>query len=142
MEPVPIRWVLVRDPEGKGEPAALLCTDLDMDQTSIVNCFISRWTVEVTLKEVRTHLGVETQRQWSDKAIARATPCLMGLFSITVLWADELGKAAALATERVEWYQKKKPTFSDALAAVRKQLWATHNFCTSDPKGQTVEIST
>ena len=92
MEPVPVRWVLLKDPGGKGEPAALLCTDLEVEGMDIVNYFIRRWTVEVTFREVRAHLGVETQRQWSDKAIARATPCLMGLFSITALWAD---KAAA-----------------------------------------------
>src|SRR3954452_21729368 len=33
--------------------------------------------VEVTFREVRDHLGVETQRQWSDRAIARTTPCLL-----------------------------------------------------------------
>ena len=36
---------------------------------------------------VRTHLGVETQRQWSDLAIARTTPALLGLFSWTTLAA-------------------------------------------------------
>jgi hypothetical protein len=141
MEPVTIRWVLLRDPQGRGEPAALLSTDETMEETKIVDAFIRRWTVEVTLKEVRTHLGIETQRQWSDKAIARATPCLMGLFSITVLWADELNKAGSLRVERTAWYHKRLPTFSDALAAVRSQLWSCHSFYTSGTKGQTTEIS-
>lgn len=141
MAPVAIRWVLLKDSKGKGEPAALLCTDLDIDGSDVVNYFIRRWTVEVTLKEVRTHLGVETQRQWSDKAIGRTTPCLMALFSITALWADKLERREGIAPEQTGWYEKKRPTFSDALAAVRKQLWANHNFCTSGPEGQTVEIS-
>jgi hypothetical protein len=141
MEPVTIRWVLLRDPQGRGEPAALLSTDETMEGTEIVDAFIRHWTVEVTLKEVRTHMGIETQRQWSDKAIARATPCLMGLFSITVLWADELNKAGSLRVERTAWYHKRLPTFSDALAAVRSQLWGCHSFYTSGTKGQTTEIS-
>jgi hypothetical protein len=141
MEPVTIRWVLLRDPQGRGEPAALLSTDETMEGTEIVDAFIRRWTVAVTLKEVRTHMGIETQRQWSDKAIARATPCLMGLFSITVLWADELNKAGSLRVERTAWYHKRLPTFSDALAAVRSQLWGCHSFYTSGTKGQTTEIS-
>jgi hypothetical protein len=140
MEPVPIRWVLLKDPAGKGAPAALLCTDPDMGGADIVSCFIRRWTVEVTLKEVRTHLGVATQRQWSDKAIASTTPCLMGLFSITALWADKRWHSGGLGLEQTGWYQQKLPTFSDALAAVSKQLWAAHHYCISTSKGQTAEI--
>lgn len=142
MQPVPLRWVLLKDPAGKGEPAALLCTDLMVEGMAVVNYFIRRWTVEVTFREVRTHLGVETQRQWSDKAIARSTPCLMGLFSITALWADKLQGSEGIAVEQTGWYQKKIPTFSDALAAVRRQLWDSHHYCTSGSKGQIVEIST
>ena len=141
MTPVSIRWVLLRDPEGKGEPAALLCTDTAMDGEQVVNYFIRRWTVEVTFRAVRAHLGVETQRQWSDKAIARTTPCLLGLFSIITLWADRLQKSKGIEPEQTGWYQKRLPTFSDALAQVRKQLWSNHNFCTSTFNGQTVKIS-
>ncbi|RYE22146.1 MAG: hypothetical protein EOP45_08655 [Sphingobacteriaceae bacterium] len=85
MKPVFIRWVLFKDPQENGKPVALLSTDVCLNEQTIVNYFIRRWTVEVTFKEVRTHLGMETQRQWSDKAIARTTPLLMGLFSITTL---------------------------------------------------------
>ncbi len=120
---VPIRWVLLKDPEGNGEPAALLCTDLEMEPTNIIDSFIRRWTIEVTFQEVRTHMGVETQRQCSDKAIARTTPCLLAAFSITALWADKLQRSNRLPLEPTAWYQKKLPTFSDALAAVRSQIW-------------------
>lgn len=80
--PVPIRWVLVRDPTGEHEPAALLSTDLEAPPAMILGWFVSRWRVETTFQEVRTHLGVETQRQWSDLAILRTTPALLGLFSL------------------------------------------------------------
>ena len=138
---LPIRWVLLRDVEGKGAPAALLSTDVDMDPLEIVNCFIRRWTVEVTLREVRTHLGVETQRQWSDKAIERATPCLLGLYSIVTLWADSLFKNGVIELEQTSWYKKKLPTFSDAMAQVRTQVWKTNFFYTSASKSQTIKIS-
>ena len=81
--PVPLRWVLVRDPQGEFATQALLCTDLAVDPAQILEWFVLRWQLEVTFQEVRTHLGVETQRQWSDHAIARTTPILMGLFSWT-----------------------------------------------------------
>ena len=91
--PVPIRWVLIRDPMGAFRPQALLCTELNVEPTQIIEWFVLRWQLEVTFQEVRTHLGVETQRQWSDLAIARTTPALFGLFSWVTLAAHALGRA-------------------------------------------------
>jgi hypothetical protein len=88
-----------------------------------VRWFIQRWQVEVTFREVRDHLGVETQRQWSDRAIARTTPCLLGLFSIVALLAARLGHRARSAVCTAAWYRKPHPTFADTLAAVRWQFW-------------------
>ena len=79
---VPVRWVLIRDPEGGFEPQALLCTDLEADPHKILSWFVMRWQLEVTFQEVRRHLGFETQRQWSEMAIRRTTPALLGLFSL------------------------------------------------------------
>ncbi len=87
--PVPIRWVLIRDPLGKFATQALLCTDQEADPVQILLWFARRWQMEVTFHEVRAHLGVETQRQWSERAIARTTPALMGLFSLVTLLAHE-----------------------------------------------------
>ena len=84
---VPIRWVLVRDPQHRFAPQALLCTDPGRTPKQILLWFIQRWQLEVTFQETRTHLGVETQRQWSDQAIARTTPCLLALFSLVTLLA-------------------------------------------------------
>jgi hypothetical protein len=70
---VPIRWLLVRDPSGQLEPQAFLATDLNTHPRDILAWFVSRWQVEVAFQETRRHLGVETQRQWSDKAILRTT---------------------------------------------------------------------
>lgn len=122
--PVPIRWVLIRDPHGKYDPTALLCTDPALDPLSIVQWFVGRWQVEVTFEEVRRHLGVETQRQWSDQAIARTTPVLLGLFSWITLAAHALAAPQSPAVRQAAWYAKPLPTFSDALALVRQHLWA------------------
>ena len=120
---VPIRWVLVRDPEHRFAPQALLCTDPAQEPARIVAWFVRRWRVEVTFQEVRTHLGVETQRQWSDKAIARTTPCLLALFSIVTLLAARLPARERQRIAATAWYPKPQPTFSDALAAVRRAIW-------------------
>jgi hypothetical protein len=120
---VPIRWVLLRDPRGRFDPQALLCTDPARDPLRIVRWFIRRWQVEVTFREARDHLGVETQRQWSDRAIARTTPCLLALFSIVALLAARLDSRARSAVRTAAWYRKPQPTFADTLAAVRRQFW-------------------
>jgi DDE superfamily endonuclease len=120
---VPIRWVLVRDEAGAFEPQAFLCTDLAADPVDVLGWFVRRWSVEVTFAEVRRHLGVETQRQWSDRAIARTTPALLGLFSLVTVWADEVLRNG-WKPRRAAWYAKSHPTFSDALAIVRAKLWS------------------
>jgi hypothetical protein len=119
---VPIRWVLVRDLAGEFEPQALLCTDLAADPVDVLRWFVRRWSVEVTFAEVRRHLGVETQRQWSDTAIARTTPALLGLFALVTLWAGEVLNDG-WKPRHAAWYAKSHLTFSDALAVVRAKLW-------------------
>jgi len=121
--PVPIRWVLIRDPQQRYEPVALLCTNPQYSPEQILEWFVRRWSIEVTFEEVRTHLGVETQRQWSDLAILRTTPALLGLFSWITLVAHSLHQTQAPPTQQAAWYAKPLPTFSDALASVRHLLW-------------------
>jgi hypothetical protein len=122
---VPVRWVLIRDPEGEFKTQALLCTDLDADPKKILRWFVTRWQLEVTFQEMRRHLGFETQRQWSDMAIGRTTPALLGLFSLVALFAHQrIREAAGVFRRQAAWYHKRHPTFSDALALVRKELWA------------------
>jgi hypothetical protein len=122
--PVPIRWVLIRDPTGKFKTQALLCTDLTVKPVQIVKWFVLRWQLEVTFREVRAHLGVETQRQWSDLAIARTTPALLGLFSLVAVLAHQRARHKKLPMRQTAWYRKPRPTFSDALAVVRHSLWS------------------
>jgi hypothetical protein len=131
MPAVPIRWVLIRDPNGKFETKALLCTDQTADPIQILQWFVRRWQVEVTFHEVRTHLGVETQRQWSDQAIARTTPILMGLFSWVTLLANQSQVDGHLPVRQAAWYAKAIPTFSDAIAHVRRRIWIHWGFCMS-----------
>jgi hypothetical protein len=130
---VPIRWVLVRDPKGNFNPQALLCTDPNVTPQQVLAWFVLRWQLETTFQEVRAHLGVETQRQWNDLAIGRTTPVLLGLFSLVTLLARQQAAAGILSVRQAAWYPKTLPTFSDALAAVRRQLWQ-HTFSCSSPE--------
>jgi DDE superfamily endonuclease len=136
LPPVPIRWVLIRDPEQRFDPQALLCTDLTQSPLTIVSWFVRRWQVEVTFQEVRKRLGVESQRQWSPLAITRTTPCLLALFSLVTLLADRLVREGTLPLSQDAWYTKPRPTFADALAAVRQHYWRQAGFRVSGRKKQ------
>jgi len=138
---VPVRWVLIRDPEGGFETQALLCTDLEADPEMILSWFVMRWQLEVTFQEMRRHLGFETQRQWSELAIRRTTPALLGLFSLVSLFAHRRMRQSAGALRRqATWYHKRHPTFADALALVRKELWASATFHGSSAQSDTVKV--
>jgi hypothetical protein len=140
---VPIRWVLIRDPakRGKFKTQALLSTDLNVKPVQIVKWFVLRWRLEVTLHEVREHLGVETQRQWSDKAILRTTPALLGLFSLVTLLAHRHVRRGRLPIRQAAWYVKLRPTFSDALAVVRQHLWLHLCFQSSSVPTDSTKLS-
>lgn len=120
---LPIRWVLEVDPEGELDPLPLMSTDLTISPEKIIALYIQRWNLEVTFEEVREHMGVETQRQWSDKAIARTTPILMGLYTIVCLICNCLQEERPIEVAKTAWYEKKDATFSDLLKTVRKILW-------------------
>ena len=106
----------------------------------ILQWFRQRWQVEVTFKEVRSHLGVETQRQWSEKAILRTTPALLALFSIVVMLTNQMQAQHCFDLPNTAWYRKPSPTFADALALVRQQLWQFRLFQLSDRETDTVNI--
>jgi hypothetical protein len=120
---VPLRWILIRDPQQQFRPQALLSTDLQVAPGQAVQWFVLRWQLETTFAEVRAKLGVESQRQWSDRAIARTTPCLLALFSLVTLLGADLHRCGKLQVRQSAWYRKVSLTFSDTIAAVRQQLW-------------------
>ena len=138
--PVPIRWVMVRYQEkNKPKHAAFFCSGQTASAQQVIEWFVQRWNIEVTFEEVRAHLGFETQRQWSDKAIARTTPALLGLFSLVVLMALRL-HPQQLPCQTARWYPKQDATFSDALAAVRNHLWQLDNYSHSPDAADTILI--
>ncbi len=140
LPPVPIRWVLVRDPQGAFAPQALLCTDLAADPAESLGWFVRRWQTEVTFEEARAHLGVETQRQWADKAITRTTPVLLALFSLVTVLADRLISSGSIPVRRAAWYAKERPTFSDAIALVRRHIWSHWHCSTSAARTDMIKV--
>lgn len=137
---VPSRGVLVRDPQGTFDAQAFLCTNLDAGATQSLQWFVQRWQVEVTFEAARAHLGIETQRQWSDKAIARTTPALFGLYSVVTLLAAPITEDNHLPARVAAWYTKPQATFSDTIAVVRRQRWSTMYFSMSEAHGEILKV--
>lgn len=145
LPPVALRWVLVADLENADpatalQPQALLCTDSAATAPQIVEWFVLRWQLEVTFEEARAHLGIETQRQWSNLAILRTTPALLGLFSLVTLFAHHLLQGQQPPTRQAAWYAKELPTFADTLAFVRQHLWPADIFWMSPNDNDMIQI--
>src|SRR4029453_8621736 len=138
--PVAIRWVLIRDPHECFKPQALLSTNLEHTCAQMLAWFVRRWTMEVTFEEARAHLGMETQRQWNDRAIARTTPALLSLYSIITLNAQLLSEKGMTCVRSTAWYRKTRPTFADAIALVRRQLWEHLHFFMSQQETDMMKI--
>lgn len=124
IRPAPIKWVLVKGSTDESESILMFTLDLEYSPEEIIAEYINRWPIEVTFEEARRHLGMETQRQWADKAIDRETPCVMASFSIISLIALELQKESrdTITIQKSAWYPKKQITFSDMLAYVRRHI--------------------
>jgi len=140
---VPLRWVLIRDPQGEFDTQALLCTDLSVEPGQIISWFVRRWQMEATFQEVRQRVGFESQRHWSEMAIQRTAPAMLALFSVVTLLAHQYmsENSAVDAVRQTAWYRKSYPTFSDALALVRKELWAQEmSFCGSAQETDMVKV--
>jgi len=140
LPPVTVRWVLIRDPRGEFASQALLTTCLDHLPAQILAWFVRRWTMEVTLEEARAHLGIETQRQWNDLAIGRTTPALFGLYSVVTLMTQALLRSEAHVVRTAAWYAKPRPTFADAIAVVRRELWSACHFSRSESNPELIKI--
>jgi DDE superfamily endonuclease len=137
---VPIRWVLIRDPERRFAPQALLTTNPQLRPVQILTYFVRRWQMEATFEEARAHLGVETQCQWSDQATARTTPAVFALYSMVTLMAAHLTGTHPMPVRAAAWYRKAHATFSDTIALVRHCLWHQCHFSTSQAEVDMVKI--
>jgi hypothetical protein len=132
--------VLIRAGAGKFDPPALRSTDRSLSPEQSLAFFLRRWQMEPTFRQVREQLGVETQRQWSDQAIARTTPLRLGLFSLVTLLANASLARHDITIHSAAWYPKPLPTFADALALVRSRLWAYFTFQTSQDEPDRIKV--
>ena len=105
-----------------------------------VELYISRWNLEVTFRECREYLGIQTQRQWSDLAITRTSPLIFGSYTLVTIIGHFLWKTQDIIPLRTAWYNKQQLTFSDMLQAVRKEIWKHRS--NSGKKGEFEKVFT
>ena len=120
---VPVRWVFVHDVKGTHRDEYFYTTDTSLSLKQIVSWFTARWPIETTFQEMRAHLGFETPRQYVAKSVLRTAPCLLGLFSVICLIFAEHTRVHHIRIRSTQWYVKTEPTFSDAIATVRRLFW-------------------
>jgi hypothetical protein len=137
---VPLRWVLIRDPERRFAPQAWLATNPQLRPVQILTSFVWRWQMEATFEEARAHLDVETQRQWNDQAMARTTPAVFALYSLVTLMAAHLIGTHPMPVRTAAWYRKAHATFADTIALVRQCLWRQCHLSTSQAEDDVVKI--
>lgn len=140
LPPVEIRYVLVCDPAGKLRMEAFFCTDPQASPVQILEWVVMRWSVEVTFEEARAHLGLETQRQWSDRAVVRITPVLLAVCSLVTVLALQLSQGGQIPAPTTAWYHKAEPTFTDCLVLVRQHLWRARYLVNSAPEPEFVQF--
>jgi hypothetical protein len=119
---VAIRWVFVRDTTGTHRDEYFFTTHVGLSLSAVIGAYCGRWNIETTFQEMRSELGLETTRGWREKTVLRAAPCLFGLYTVVTLLFAAL--PAGKRSGGVQWPGKTVTTFSDALAAVRRWLWA------------------
>ena len=117
-----VRWVIVRDAEGNRQDEIFFTTDKTLSPAEIVECYVQRWSIEVTFEEARCHLGIETLRNRSYNAIHRSVPMLLSLFSLIVVWFAQREQNKNKSTNEAPWYQKKYVTFGDMLKTTRQEI--------------------
>ena len=121
---VALRWVYVKDLQGTHRDEYFYSTDVRLAPEEIVSLYTRRWSLETTFQEVRAHLGFETTRQRVARSVLRTAPLLLGLFSVVCLIYAQHARGHRVSAGQRPWYIKTEPTFSDALAAVRRMFWS------------------
>ena len=81
--------------------------------------------------------------KWIYKLFAQLPaklPVLLALYSLVTLLATRLVQSGVLPIRQAAWYRKTLPTFSDALAAVRRHWWRSIGLSTSTREDNIIKV--
>jgi hypothetical protein len=115
--------LLTRDRQGKRPDHRFYCTRLDWGAREVLSAYASRWALEVTFEGAKQVLGLEDAANRLPKAVRRTAPMALVLYSLVVLWFDEVGHEYVQFPER-PWYRHKRETsFQDMVTTLRRLSW-------------------
>jgi hypothetical protein len=123
---VPVKWVHVADAKNPSRRQEYFySTDTALPAGQLVGFYTGRWPIEVTIEEAKQRLGLGGTRQYKKPSVLRATPCILALYSLVSLaFAARCRTHRSQLSPRPGPHPKRTASFSDALACVRRMLWA------------------
>ena len=120
-----VRLVIVRDPDQNEPDDYFFTTDPDATGVEVANRYATRWSIEVCFRDAKQHLGAQDPQTWKHRGPERAAALSLWLHAATWSWYLATHPAGATWIPR-PWYPKKStPSFLDALAALRRVIWAS-----------------
>jgi len=119
----PLLLVVVRDPDGKQPDDFFVTTDTDADPAGVAAHYAGRWTIEVVFRDSKQHLGVEDPQSWKRQGPERAAALGLWIHAAVWLWYIPVWGTRRSWTPTAWYPHKTTPSFADALAALRRQLW-------------------
>lgn len=123
--------LIVRDPAGKQADDFFFTTDLAAVPAAAVGQYAGRWSIEDTNRNVKQFLGGENPQVWKEQGPERAAAMAVWLSSLVWVWYL-MTHGAKPVLPSVPWYPaKSRPSFADALAALRRVLWRQKVFAAS-----------
>jgi hypothetical protein len=109
-------------------PAFLVCTDPDLDLTTLVQAYINRWEIECNHRDEKSLLGVAQGQVWNPNSVRRLPQLQVAGYSLLLL-ASILSSGFQRTNEYLplpKWRRKSvRPSLLDLLALLRDQIFAT-----------------
>ena len=144
-----VRMIVTRHPTGRLEDRAYFSTDLSLSVQDVLEDYAKRWSLEVTFRDAKQHLGLQDpQNGWWRRnkrnrrrtkkpgpqpkksrgraAIRHTAPLTFCVYGLVIVWYLRHGDPAQDVTrvrKLCRWYRHKKlPSFADMLDAMRREF--------------------
>jgi hypothetical protein len=115
-------FVLCRDPKGKYPDSLFVDTDCSAAPEAVIERYASRWSIEMTFRETKQHLGAGDPQCRREGSVVRAPMSAYWAYCFVVLWfVRHYSQKSRIFIVKRPWYpHKKQVTFSDMLALARR----------------------
>ncbi|MEA1951555.1 MAG: transposase [Planctomycetota bacterium] len=127
-----VRLVICRDPDGIEPDDFFFTTNLQATAVEVIEQYAGRWSIEDTFKNVKQLLAGHTPQSWKHNGPERTAAFSLWLYSVVWFW-HLTSQCHTKSWISLPWYRNKTtPSFADALACLRRDLWRKRIFSTSE----------